>query len=1131
MSAGRNVGLPCCRSTPLRPFRAAALPKGIRWHGACCSGSCGARPPEILVGARRARGADRRLPRGAHGEHDRRRGHRPEAGPGAAGRRCAASRGPAPARGARRGKGGEAVRRPPSEAGSGRVGACAAAAREVEPRTRALFAARDAGGHRDRGAETLLPVPDHQPGPERDPGLRDGRQVPGGAHLRHRERARAHRQRRLQRIHRQQRGRPAESGSDADPRAGRCTAGVRRRGRQAALREPVRGGAQRDQQRAHQSLRPRDQGEDRALVQERRGQRLQVGLDRPRLAVRQDRGAERRRHPAHQRLRDEQPGQGAGDLPEAARREQDRDRDRAPRRDLAQDLLHRMNRENLVHHARWASLLSLAAALVAAPAPGAQPQPPRHPGQLAPPRTPPSQPAQPARPPGDEPAPPAATRATEPGPIAPLDKKEIRTGARTVVMSFDKRDLTEVIQFVSQFTQRNFILPERVAGKITILSNSPIPAEDVWNVFVAALDANNWAVYPVGKYWKLVEKKQSSRANIPIYLERGQEAPPTEQMVTKLFKLRYVEADQMRNVLNQFTSRDSDFQIFPPDTLVISDLGLNMRRLEKLVQQLDQPGGSEEIHIVPVHYAGAQELAQKLTEIFQAQAPGPKGGVMRQLGVAEPVVQPGQPIGVPPPGQVPSAPTGPVQIGKIIPEERTNKLIVIAGARSFSRVLELIRQLDVPAGEGGVHVYYLENAKAEDIASTLQALAQGAAARHTTAAGGTARPPGAPGGLAAPAGPVSADLFAGEVKITADKNTNSLVVIASQADYRNLVKVVERLDIRRRQVFVEAVIMEVNLESDLDVGVSAHGGTILNDVSFRGAKGDAPLVIGSELGGLSSLGGVTSLGSLGGFLAGLQGPPITVPGLNVSLPSFAILLNALQSSSDVNVISTPHVIMTDNTEGEITVGQNVPFQAAYAPTASALTSLTGTGTTGTSTTAQASLLGLGGLGSLYAPIQRQNVELRLRIKPQINESDYVRLDVDEQTEEIASVDKQLGPTTSKRSAKTTVVAKDQETVVLGGLIQERHLRSVQKVPVLGSLPVLGWLFRSETTKKTKTNLLLFLTPYIIRDQSDYRRIFERKMAERAEFVKRFYGEETKYETAIDYDRKPGPLSRVRRGVH
>src|SRR5206468_4374677 len=209
----------------------------------------------------------------------------------------------------------------------------------------------------------------------------------------------------------------------------------------------------------------------------------------------------------------------------------------------------------------------------------------------------------------------------------------VHTNTLTVILSYDKRDLTELIQFVSQELGRNFILPERVGGKVTLLSNAPVPIDEVWNVFVAALDANNWSVYPVGHYWKLVEKKQSARANVPIYLESGQEAPPTEQMVTKLFKLRYVEADQMRNVLNQFTSRDSDFQIFPPDTLVISDLGLNMRRLEKLVAQLDQPGGSEEIHIVPVQYAGAQELAQKLTEIFQAQAPAQRGGVARQPGV------------------------------------------------------------------------------------------------------------------------------------------------------------------------------------------------------------------------------------------------------------------------------------------------------------------------------------------------------------------------------------------------------------------------------------------------------------------------------------------------------------------
>ncbi|GAC1347880.1 MAG: hypothetical protein NVSMB23_27850 [Myxococcales bacterium] len=723
-------------------------------------------------------------------------------------------------------------------------------------------------------------------------------------------------------------------------------------------------------------------------------------------------------------------------------------------------------------------------------------------------------------------------RTTEPTPTPPVNKKEAGRNARTVVMNFDKRDLVEVIQFVANFTQRNFILPERVNGKITILSNSPIPADEVWNVFTAALDANNWAVYPVGRYWKLSEKKQSARANIPTYLEPGQEAPASEQMVTKLFKLRFVEADQMRNTLNQFTSRDSDFQIFPPDTLIVSDLGLNMRRLERLVDALDQPGGSEEIHIVQVQFAGAQALAQKLTEIFAAQQ-GTKPGGQRQLGVAEPA----QPIGVPqigiqqPPQQGGVQGGGPVTVSKIIAEERTNKLIVITSARSFQRVAELIKQLDVPAGGGGVNVYYLSNAKAEDMAATLQALAQGAAASKRGPGGPVGAPPGIPQGVPAQVGggAVSADLFSGEVKVTADKTTNSLVIIASASDYRNLLKVIERLDVQRRQVFVEAVIMEVNLQSENDIGVSAHAGTIIDNLNFRGAQGSAPLVLGSELGGLSSLGGVSSLGTLGGFLAGLQGPPITVPGAGLTLPSFAVLLNALQSSSDVNVISTPHVLMTDNTEGEVTVGQNVPFQAGFNPSAGALGSLA-SGSTGAAGVGGLGALGLGGLGSLYAPIQRQNVELRLRIKPQINESDYVRLEVDEQTEEIASIDKQLGPTTSKRTAKTTVVAKDQETVVLGGLIQERTLKSVQKIPILGSIPVLGYLFRSEQTKKTKTNLLLFLTPYIIRDPSDYRRIFERKMAERAEFVKRFSGEDSTYEAAIDYTKKAGPLMRVRRAI-
>src|SRR6266850_2295912 len=238
--------------------------------------------------------------------------------------------------------------------------------------------------------------------------------------------------------------------------------------------------------------------------------------------------------------------------------------------------------------------------------------------------------------------------AERPAAATPINHKDVAKNAKTVLLSFDKRDIADVIQFVGELTRRNFILPDRLSGKITLLSNAPIPASEVWDVFVAALDANNLAVYQVGRYWKVAEKKQSARAGIPTYLEEGEQPPQTEQMVTKLFKLKFVEADQMRSVLQQFASRDSDIQVFPSDTLIISDLALNTRRLEKLIEQLDRPGASQDIHVVSVQHASAQDLAQKLTDVFQVQAAAKR---------------------------------------KIIADERTNKLIVVASGNSFQAVL------------------------------------------------------------------------------------------------------------------------------------------------------------------------------------------------------------------------------------------------------------------------------------------------------------------------------------------------------------------------------------------------------------------------------------------------------------
>jgi general secretion pathway protein D len=702
------------------------------------------------------------------------------------------------------------------------------------------------------------------------------------------------------------------------------------------------------------------------------------------------------------------------------------------------------------------------------------------------------------------------------------------------LLAFNRADIVDVLEQASRWTCRNFAYTDDVArGKITLLSKTPVTADEAYAAFLAALTSNGIAIYPSGRYYKLARMADAKKAPIPTILEDGTEAPALEQAVTKIIRLKYADPDQLRGILGNFMSpQGADIQSVPPDILIVTDIGLNLRRLERLVTAVDRPGGGDLIRVVPVRYAMARDLADKINQIF-AQAPAQPGrpASKRQLigGVAPgAALHPAPGVANVPPPAAPAA-EGPTEISiyKVLADERTNKLIVIADEKSFQRILELVKQLDVPTtGEGSIHVVFLRNANAEDLSQTLQALAQGqATAKRPTGAPGAAPIPGAP--AAGPRPPISADLFSGEVKITADKASNALLVLASGSDFAVVQRLIDKLDRPRRQVFVEAVIMEVNLQTDKQFGISMHAA-----IPVKTDQGTGFIPLSSQTGRVSTLGalsptGLASLVGLGGFLTGLAGPASAelkdiIPGV----PSLAVLVQALQKDSDVNVLSTPHILATDNEESEITVGQNVPFQAGYNPGFNL-----GQAAASTAGGTAASLGGYGYLTSLIAPIQRQNVELRLKVKPQINEGDMVRLDLEEQTEEIASKDPQLGPTTAKRSVKTKIVAQDQHTVVIGGLIQDRTVQSVSKVPVLGDIPLIGWLFRDTVTTKTKTNLLLFLTPYIIRDSSDFRRILERKRQEQQEFVDQFYGKQASlYEVPIDYARKPGPYSRMRRDI-
>ncbi len=750
-------------------------------------------------------------------------------------------------------------------------------------------------------------------------------------------------------------------------------------------------------------------------------------------------------------------------------------------------------------------------------------------GQRVPPHLPTTTPVFPPGGPRPPPPPPPAPGTTQTV-VAPQNSPDRSGGPDHAVvvkdgkfkLDFDKVEIADLVQNISDITGKLFILPDTIHGKISLIGPKHggewLTADEVYAAFISALDANSIVIYQVGKYYKLIDRRDASKRGIPTYLGDKEVYPNDEAFITRLFRLKHIDPDTVNGLLQDLLGNEGKARPIQPDLILVSEQAMNMHRIERIIDQIDVAGGGDEVRVIQINYASATELVDKITNIFTDKNKKP-GGSSR--GITVPVNRPGGgPI-------LPGGPQGEggdesgINLTKAIADERTNKLIVIASPRSFDRIEAVLKQLDVPVlGESQIHVYYLSNAVADQVSTVLTTLVQG---------GSTARKAAAGAGGNANANPAAnQSVFESTVKISPDKATNSLVIVATGADYTNLIRVIKQLDVPRRQVFVEAVIMEVNLDNELDIGGASHGVVTPNIPGI----GTVPIPLGAEpfpIGkGLNSLGGVQSLASLGGFLTGLQGPnnAALAQVLNVSFfPSFAVLLQALQTSSDSNVLSTPHILASDNEDAEITVGQNVPFQSGFS--FGGLGSFLGSSSSALGTAGSA-LGGLGGLGSSLpiGQIQRQNVELKLKIKPQINEGDYIRMTIDESTEEIASTDPVLGPTTSKRAAKTVIVAKDQESVVIGGLMQDRVIKSNNKTPLLGDIPVIGWLFRYDTTKKEKVNLLLFLTPYIIRSQADFRNIFERKMEERREFVEEFYGESSVYRVPVDYTRKTGPLGRM-----
>jgi general secretion pathway protein D len=364
--------------------------------------------------------------------------------------------------------------------------------------------------------------------------------------------------------------------------------------------------------------------------------------------------------------------------------------------------------------------------------------------------------------------------------------------------------------------------------------------------------------------------------------------------------------------------------------------------------------------------------------------------------------------------------------------------------------------------------------------------------------------------------------LAGEVRIQADTATNALVIVSSPRDYAALSQVIAELDIPRRQVFVEAVIMEVSLERLRNVGLSFHGGDMVD------TAGEQSLVYG----GFYPLSTISvDANALQGLAVGIRGFELEgsdqtlLPG--VSIPAFGVLLSALQTDNDVNVLSTPNILATDNVAAEIMVGGNIPVQQGASAGLGSLASLAGAAS-GSNSGGLSSLMG--GLNP-FVSVGYQKVGITLKITPQINESDQVSLEIELEVSEVTG-ESSLGPIIGQKTAKTTSVVQDQQTVVIGGLMTDSEVETIEKVPFLGDIPILGYLFRHTRTRISKKNLLIFLTPYIIRDPSDFRRIFNRKMEERREFIEQISAlREREWSPDLDYSRTNGLFEEINQTIH
>ncbi len=616
-----------------------------------------------------------------------------------------------------------------------------------------------------------------------------------------------------------------------------------------------------------------------------------------------------------------------------------------------------------------------------------------------------------------------------------IDPSTLKKGS-AVTLSFVEAEIEAVARTMSVVTGKNLVIDPRVRGQITLSTERPVPPSVAFQQFVSALRMQNFAIVESDGITKIVPEAEAKVQGGTVILPEQKSSG--NQIVTQIFNLQYSNPNSVLPVLRPLISPNNVINIGANGTsLVITDYAENLKRMATIIAANDVPNATN-IEIVPIKHAVANDIAVLVNKLTDVTAVAGANGADLSYKTA------------------------------IISDARTNS-IILRGANQarIKLVKDIIAKLDQPSSgnaSGNVHVVYLRNADATKLAITLRAiLASSGGAQSITgnnSTGGTSQSisTGAPSGANSPVTPSGNPSTGGQIQ--ADPATNSLVIYAPEAQMRQLRAVIDQLDGRRAQVYVESLIAEINSDKAAEMSLQLQGSvgkvgdSILSLLGTNfGADGNNILKLTAQ--GIPTFGAGTTTSTVvpgKGFNVGIL-PKIN--GNNV----LGLFGRLLETTGDGNVLSTPNVVTLDNEEAKIVIGQNVPF-------------VTGQYTNSSS-----------GNNNPFQTIERKDVGLTLKVKPQISENGTIKLQIFQEVSSVqaGSAASSTGIITNKRSIESNVLVDDGSIIVLGGLIQEEFSSNQDKVPGLGDIPVLGNLFKSEARQRKKTNLMVFLRPVVMRD--------------------------------------------------